>query len=94
MRNHITICEQVQSHEYQSTPATSDYQARYQSSKHIPFPYEDGWTQVGRIVQEALRLALQQTPPHKRAEGIEALAERGVRLTAEKGHEGLAGARA
>ncbi|MCE7976332.1 MAG: hypothetical protein DYH03_04045 [Nitrospira sp. NTP1] len=94
MQNYTTTPVKLQPHKYHKTPATPGHKFQPHSSQPILNTSIEGLTQIGPTIPEALRLALQQTPPHKRAEAIDALAERGIWLTAENAHASLAGARA
>lgn len=84
MRNNITAGRRLQSPEYQAPPTTPSFQPHPKSWSQIPHPPKDDWTPVGSIVPEVLWWALEQAPPEKRAEGIEALAECGIYFAAER----------
>lgn len=94
MQDSTTICEKAQSLKHRKPSVTPDLHPHTHNSQPILNTNIEGWAQIDSIIPEALWSALQQTPPHKRAEAIEALAERGVWFTAERRHAGLAGARA
>ena len=90
----FTICGNAQSPKHRKPSVTPDDRLhRPNSQPHINTSIE-AWARIGGIIHQALRFALQETPPHKRAEAIEALAERGVWLTTENAHATMAEATA
>lgn len=82
MLNHTTTTEKLQPHKYHQTPPTPDFSPCPHKSKPILCRNIEGLARIDSIILDALWLAIQQTPPRKRAEAIEALAERGIWLTA------------
>lgn len=94
MQNYTTTPEKLQPAKYHKTPPTPGHKFQPRSSQPTLNTSIEGWTQIDTTIPQALWLALQQTPPHKRVEAVEALAERGIFLRAKNAHASLAGARA
>ncbi len=94
MSNSTTICGNAQSPKHRKPSVTPDDRFHRPNSQPILNRSVEGWTQVGGIIHQVLWGAVHETPLHKRAEAIEALAERGIFLTAGNAHTSLAGARA